>query len=363
MYDKHSMTLTTTPSTSTPLVKDPSFNPSTTKVLKKSVAAFQGKKKALLIGINYTGTEYSLKGCFHDIMTTRTLLMEQYGFQDTPDHMQILSDVGMAPTWQPPTRRQMIHAIHWLVQGTLPGDSLVFHYSGHGGSMNEVMEMPSSTCLPEDNADVIVPVDAEEAGIITYQDLHTWLITQIPAGAKLTLIFDSCHHGVFLLGLPWWYGSDGTLVYHRRPSTLLRSPSVPIPTSKSLPRKLSHSMLNFFLGRRKSSVSNLGKGRLGGGPGRGGGGGGGGGYGAQGSSPLGGQVLMFVGQRLESMNFDEVDEEGAMSWTLNMVLKSKEVITYGELLKSMKDIMQTAFHQSPQLGSYHSINLEEVFSL
>ena len=31
-----------------------------------------------------------------------------------------------------PTRQNLLRALRWLVDGTVAGDSLVFHFSGHG---------------------------------------------------------------------------------------------------------------------------------------------------------------------------------------------------------------------------------------
>lgn len=36
-----------------------------------------------------------------------------------------------------PTRINMINAMRWLVGGAVAGDSLVFHYSGHGGQTED----------------------------------------------------------------------------------------------------------------------------------------------------------------------------------------------------------------------------------
>jgi hypothetical protein len=36
-----------------------------------------------------------------------------------------------------PTRQNILASMQWLVQGAQPGDSLFFHYSGHGGSVRD----------------------------------------------------------------------------------------------------------------------------------------------------------------------------------------------------------------------------------
>lgn len=36
-----------------------------------------------------------------------------------------------------PTRHNIIESMRWLVYGAQPGDSLLLHYSGHGGSVRD----------------------------------------------------------------------------------------------------------------------------------------------------------------------------------------------------------------------------------
>ena len=39
-------------------------------------------KKALLIGINYTGTANELNGCINDVMNMKTALIDKYEFKN-----------------------------------------------------------------------------------------------------------------------------------------------------------------------------------------------------------------------------------------------------------------------------------------
>jgi hypothetical protein len=44
-------------------------------------SSMQGKRKALLIGINYIGTRSELRGCINDVHNVRNFLMQRAGYQ------------------------------------------------------------------------------------------------------------------------------------------------------------------------------------------------------------------------------------------------------------------------------------------
>jgi uncharacterized caspase-like protein len=87
-----------------------------------------GKKKALLIGINYFRTPNELKGCLNDVKNIKEFLIER-GFKDEPSSMVTLTDDNPDKL---PLRSNIISSCKWLVEDAQPGDSLFFHFSGHG---------------------------------------------------------------------------------------------------------------------------------------------------------------------------------------------------------------------------------------
>lgn len=58
---------------------------------------------------------------------------------DTPQTMVVLTDDQQDRTRRP-TRANMIAAMKWLVTGAQKGDSLFFHYSGHGSQVKDLGE-------------------------------------------------------------------------------------------------------------------------------------------------------------------------------------------------------------------------------
>lgn len=86
-----------------------------------------GKRKALLIGINYFGQKGQLRGCINDARNLSSYLNQSFGY--AREDMVILTDDQQNPMSQP-TKANILRAMHWLVKGAQPNDSLFFHYSG-----------------------------------------------------------------------------------------------------------------------------------------------------------------------------------------------------------------------------------------
>lgn len=101
------------------------------------------RKKALLIGINYTGSPHQLNGCINDAMNVREFLVRERGFPPNQRDMVILTDDPRnrgTPFF--PTGANMLAAFKWLVTCNNPGDSLWLSYSGHG-SMSSFLDQGS----------------------------------------------------------------------------------------------------------------------------------------------------------------------------------------------------------------------------
>src|SRR5271170_4993200 len=104
-----------------------------------------------------------------------------------------------------PTKANTLRAVHWLVNDAWPTDSLFFHFSGHGG------QTPDLDGDEEDGYDeVIYPVDFRLQGHIVDDEMHRIMVKSLPAGVRLTAIFDSCHSGS-ALDLPYLYSTQGVL--------------------------------------------------------------------------------------------------------------------------------------------------------
>lgn len=161
-----------------------------------------GKRRALLIGINYFGQNGELRGCINDTKNVSAFLIEKYGYRR--EDMVILTDDQRDPVLQP-TKQNILRAMDWLVQGAQPNDALFLHYSGHGGQTQDL------DGDEEDGSDeVIYPVDFKTAGHIVDDEIHLKVVKPLQAGVRLTAIFDSCHSGS-VMDLPYLYSTKGVL--------------------------------------------------------------------------------------------------------------------------------------------------------
>src|SRR6478735_5749815 len=84
------------------------------------------KKKALIIGINYIGTDNELAGCISDATEINKRITSSFGYE--PEDILMLTD----ETEKKPTKKGIEDGIAWLLKGVVAGDVLLFYYSGHG---------------------------------------------------------------------------------------------------------------------------------------------------------------------------------------------------------------------------------------
>uniref|UniRef100_A0ACD5TFB2 Uncharacterized protein n=1 Tax=Avena sativa TaxID=4498 RepID=A0ACD5TFB2_AVESA len=141
------------------------------------------RKRAVLVGINYPGTEGELKGCLNDVARMRRCLVDRFGFDDAD--IRVLADAD--PSTPPPTGANIRLELERLVGAARPGDALFFHYSGHG------LQLPAETGQDDDTGydECIVPCDTN---LIKDQDF-TELVRKVPDGCLFTMVSDSCHSG------------------------------------------------------------------------------------------------------------------------------------------------------------------------
>jgi len=155
----------------------------TSSVLSKK----KGLKKALLIGINYIeDSNNKLNGCINDIINIENKLRIT-----NPECIEYrkLSD-NQTNLLLKPTRKNIIDGINWLVNGLKSGESVFFHYSGHGGLTLDISKDEKSgfdSC--------IYPICNGKIEMITDDELKTILVNKIPTGCKCFAVLDCCHSG------------------------------------------------------------------------------------------------------------------------------------------------------------------------
>ncbi len=142
--------------------------------------------KALLVGINrYKIPGADLQGCVNDVTNLRDCLLKYFGA--TTGNIRILTDARA-------TRVGILEGLAWLTKEAKAGDSLLFHYSGHGSQIrdldgDEVKDHMDEVICPHD-----MDWDKENAGFITDDELDA-RFRELPRGVNLEVLLDSCHSG------------------------------------------------------------------------------------------------------------------------------------------------------------------------
>eukprot|EP00238_Polyblepharides_amylifera_P001909 CAMPEP_0196601840 /NCGR_PEP_ID=MMETSP1081-20130531/96119_1 /TAXON_ID=36882 /ORGANISM="Pyramimonas amylifera, Strain CCMP720" /LENGTH=291 /DNA_ID=CAMNT_0041927735 /DNA_START=415 /DNA_END=1290 /DNA_ORIENTATION=- len=192
---------------------------SSMKFLKDPTMGGSGRTKALLIGINYAGSSAELRGCHNDVHKMRKYICSQ-GFLDNNECMKILMDDGAHAS---PTMQNMLAAFEWLHQGAQPGDSLFFHYSGHGGNVKD-----DSGDEADGRDETLIPVDYETAGQIRDDTIYAKLITVLPKDCQMISVMDCCHSGS-VFDLPYMFvASEGNLSNEDQPPQMILNPQFDI---------------------------------------------------------------------------------------------------------------------------------------
>ena len=152
--------------------------------------ASRGKKRAVLVGVSYTGTSYELKGTVKDVELMRNLLCDKFGFPG--DSILVLTEESDDAS-RVPTRENLLQAMRWLVAGCDAGDSLVFHFSGHG-----VQKLDTAGDEVDGYNEALCPLDFEDKGKILDDEINETIVRPLGPGVKLHAIIDTCHSGTIL---------------------------------------------------------------------------------------------------------------------------------------------------------------------
>ncbi|XP_058104124.1 metacaspase-1 isoform X1 [Magnolia sinica] len=153
-----------------------------------------GSKKAVICGISYRYSRHELKGCINDAKCMRYLLVNRFKF---PESSIIMLTEEETDPYKIPTKNNLRMALFWLTQGCQPGDSLVFHYSGHGSR-----QLNRNGDEADGYDETLCPLDFETQGMIVDDEINATLVRPLPRGAKLHAIVDACHSGT-VLDLPF----------------------------------------------------------------------------------------------------------------------------------------------------------------
>jgi len=296
------------------------------------------RKKALLVGINYFQSKAELKGCINDVRNLKEFLLKN-DFDPSPPFMTVLTDDN--PNAQP-TRNNIISAMLWLTHDNQPGDTLFFHYSGHGGQVEDASG-------DEDDGfdETILPLDFRTAGQIIDDDMHSLLVKPLKVGVKLIAVFDSCHSGT-ALDLPFVYAPSGGYEGHAPSKSqyamgLLDAGLTLVKGDKAGAAKKVGGLIwegvktKFMSPEKQHTNSSM------------------------------SDVIMVAGCRDDQTSADASisgQATGAMSFSLMATLKKNPKPSLIQLLNGMRDIMvEKKFTQIPQMSTSHEMDPNTPFKL
>lgn len=299
-----------------------------------------GRRKLLLVGINYIGSRNQLNGCINDVNNVANYLVQYGGYRR--EDIVMLTDQGTSQR-SLPLRQNIIDGMRWLVKGAQANDALFFHYSGHGG---QTRDMDGDEY--DGNDEVIYPLDFEQAGHIVDDEIHDLLVRPLLPGVRLTTLFDSCHSGS-AMDLPYMYSTKGVL---KEPNMLLEAGE-----------GLLGAVTSYMVGDIGSVVKKAG---------------GlfqlvsGGGVDQQAmkkskqtrTSPA--DVISISGCKDDQTSADSKENgvsTGAMSYSFIKVMTTNNNQTYLSLLQNMRSVLSGKYTQKPQLSASHPIdtNLRFIF--
>jgi len=314
-----------------------------------------GRRRALFIGINYVGQKSELKGCINDVINIKNFFKSHYQIDDI---MVLTDDKRAEPdTNHSPTRKNIIDAFKWLIKGAKKGDSLLLHYAGHGGTAKNLDGTEASGF-----DQTLIPVDFKTAGQIIDDDVHDILCRSVPKGVRLTGIFDCCH-SESIMDLPFTYNINGNLEIiendkNQSIATLVAGGTrFLLDGNKKQVKNIFKTEISNLVGAamgKDTSSNDTAHAKL-----------------AE-QNQTNADILMFSGCKDDQSSADaKIDGKasGAMSYALVKTLKKQykgnthHPITYTELLREMRTVLEGKYTQVPQLSAGRKLVLDHPFQI
>lgn len=257
-------------------------------------------KKALLIGINYTGTSNQLGGCINDTENLETFLINNEYFNKN----EIIRMTDKRKKTLYPTKKNILKKFDELVAFANEHKNekvrMFLSYSGHGTYVAD------KNGDEEDGYDeALCPVDCDKNGYITDDVIKAKLIDRLGSNVEIVIFIDACHSGTML-----------DLKYNYKGKNLKDLRFYDIPETKC-----DVIMVSGCLDNQTSADA---------------------------------YILDTGDKRFEF--------QGAM--TASLIANYKESINYDTLLKNMRTwLKKHKYTQIPQLSSGKKININEQFLL
>lgn len=170
-------------------------------IIMTSLINQTNKKFAVIIGINYVGTDSELNGCVNDANHVRTFLIDKAGY--LPENIAMIADDNQHTA---PTKQNILDSFALIVnKATNEGfTELWFSYSGHGSYITDY-----NGDEKDKQDEVICPVDYLVSGMITDDYIYDNFVCRLPKTTTLISIMDCCFSGT-IYDLPHLYTTSFT---------------------------------------------------------------------------------------------------------------------------------------------------------
>jgi hypothetical protein len=171
-----------------------------------SKSIYSSDKSALIVGINYYGSDHELKDCINDAYAIKNMLINYYGYPES----SILVITDDTKSQIQPTRQNIISGLAWLLSDSIdakdyhPGGAyhpgtkskkMFFHYSGHGINVNKFNSVSQNDKVfdrMDNEQEAIVPIDYNSTGLIYDFQLRN-IINNVNRESSLSAIMDCCY--------------------------------------------------------------------------------------------------------------------------------------------------------------------------
>jgi hypothetical protein len=137
------------------------------------------KKRALLVGINYLNTNYTLNGCINDANYLNNRISKKF------DEIKILTDEKTSA--DKPTKNNIINQLITMLDSSNTGDVCFFSYSGHGSYMDD-----KNNDEKDKQDEVLVSSNLE---YVSDDEIKDIIDKHLKSGVTLFLLMDCCHSG------------------------------------------------------------------------------------------------------------------------------------------------------------------------
>ncbi len=138
--------------------------------------------KALLVGVNDYKKVRDLRGCVNDVSDVHFTLTSLYGFGTK--QIRVLTDARA-------TKANILTRLEWLLDGAKKGDTLFFHFSGHGSQIRD----RDGDELDDGLDEILCPYDMDWDGSFIVDDDLGELFGELADDVVLEVFLDCCHSG------------------------------------------------------------------------------------------------------------------------------------------------------------------------